>query len=208
MVIFASQLYIKTYKALDLHDFCKLIVHDHDFILTMPFRFKAATFQHMLQNQVYSVLPLKIDLKMPEILRIVLLAQNIHETIKFSRIDPKNLPNFNLKLQLFFLVSLDGSDRRNLFGPDTRDSRTQEIGSKGFIKGIQIQEEKVTFYYRPDFLRKIRCNTYDFQVFWASNNLYYISIENGATKIVYADKNIGKLSSLKARFQLYFLLQV
>ena len=42
-----------------------------------------------------------------------------------------------------FLVSLDGSDRRNLFGPDTRDSRTQEIGSKGFIKGIQIQEEKV-----------------------------------------------------------------
>ena len=39
-----------------------------------------------------------------------------------------------------------------------------------------------------------------FQVFWASNNLYYISIENGATKIVYADKNIGKLSSLKAWF--------
>ena len=77
------------------------------------------------------------------------------------------------------IVSLDGSDRRNLFGPDTRDSRTQEIGSKGFIKGIQIQEEKV---------------------FWASNNLYYISIENGATKIVYADKNIGKLSSLKAWF--------
>ena len=60
-----------------------------------------------------------------------------------------------------------------------------------------------------------------FQVFWASNNLYYISIENGATKIVYADKNIGKLSSLKAWFysiqklcskmtksRLVFLLQI
>ena len=51
------------------------------------------------------------------------------------------------------IVSLDGSDRRNLFGPDTRDSRTQEIGSKGFIKGIQIQEEKEQWrlYYLAEY---------------------------------------------------------
>ena len=47
MAIFASRLFIKTYKAPDQHDFCKLIVHDHDYTLTMPLLFKAATFQHM-----------------------------------------------------------------------------------------------------------------------------------------------------------------
>ena len=59
-------------------------------------------------------------------------------------------------LKIFFLVSLDGSDRRNLFGPDTRDSRTQEIGSKGFIKGIQIQEEKVEFVFTADYIMLLK----------------------------------------------------
>ena len=60
------------------------------------------------------------------------------------------------------IVSLDGSDRRNLFGPDTRDSRTQEIGSKGFIKGIQIQEEKVWIIFQNIHFGPLFYHLYDF----------------------------------------------